>query len=306
MRKRSIAILCLFASCGLSLPLAGCGDSQAAPSGITEPITVATGQFIAGSFPTAHSSGPAISQLSLRNSQFLAGTTGKAISGLAGAGSQSVAFGLQGLGTGFWVVPIGAPALQDPGTFEWSATFDFSHDLTPGTIPLLIAASDANGQFGPITTQDLIIESLIPTGHVVASLTWGANADLDIHLVSPNGKELDPKHPNTIGSDVTTGKPLAHSGLLDRDSMAGCVPDGVRTENVVWSDNPTPGSYLVRADMFSACGQPAATFVFSLYVDGQVVLKKTGRLLDIDADGGGPGSGLFVTNFNCEGSGTCS
>jgi hypothetical protein len=306
MRGKLLEVFCLFAACGLALPLAGCGNSQAAPSGITEPITVAKAQFIEGSFPTTHDSGPAISQISLRNAQFLAGTTGKAMSGLAGAGSQSVAFGLKGLGTGFWIMPIGAPALQDPGTFEWSATIDFSHDLMPGTIPLQIAASDANGQFGPLSTQDLIIESLIPDGHVVASLTWGADADLDFHLVSPSGKELDPKHPNTIGSDENTGKPVAHSGLLDRDSLAGCVPDGVRTENVVWTDNPTPGTYLVRADMFSACGKPAATFVFSLYLDGQVVLRKTGRLLDIDADGGGPGSGLFVTEFSCEGTGTCS
>jgi hypothetical protein len=75
---------------------------------------------------------------------------------------------------------------------------------------------------------------------------------------------------------------------------------------VVWSDNPEVGTYTVRVDMFSACSQPAATFVFSLYVDGTQVLRKTGRLLDIDADGGGPGSGLFVTEFSCEGSGKCS
>jgi hypothetical protein len=304
MRKVSLAALS--ALCLATLGLSGCGDSQAAPSGITEPIRVANGQFIEGAFPTSHDSGPAITQFSIPNSQFLAGTTGKVIKGLASPGSQSVAFQLEGLGTGYWVLPVGAPDPTEQGALSWAATCDFSHDLAPGLQPLSIAASGPDGQFGPVATETLNIESLIPTGHVVASLTWGANADLDIHLVSPDGKELDPKHPNTIGSDDATGKPVAHSGLLDRDSMAGCVPDGVRTENVVWSDNPTPGTYLVRADMFSACGQPAATFVFSLYVDGQVVLKKTGRLLDIDADGGGPGSGLFVTDFTCEGSGTCS
>ncbi|MEO7033026.1 MAG: hypothetical protein ABI548_04235 [Polyangiaceae bacterium] len=303
--RRLAAILSLAALSALSPSLSGCGDSQAAPSGLDEPLTIAKAQFIEGPFPAPHDGGPAISQISIRNTEFIAGTTGKAISGLAGAGAQSVAVGLQGLGHGFWILPIGAPALQEPGTFEWAATVDFSHQLTPGPLPLLIAASNASGQFGPTFTETLNVDSLVPTGHVVASLTWGSNADLDIHLLGPSGKELDPKHPNTGALD-SDGMAKAHNGLLDRDSMASCTPDGLRTENVVWSDSPEKGGYLVRVDMFSACSKPAATFAFSLYVDGQVVLKKTGRLLDIDADGGGPGSGLFVTEFSCLGDGTCA
>ena len=88
------------------------------------------------------------------------------------------------------------------------------------------------------------------------------------------------------------------------DSNASCVQDGYRMENVVWSDAPEVGTYVVNVDMFSACGAPAATFSFSLYVDGQEIVHKVGRLLDIDADSGGPG--LFVTEFKCEGTGTCS
>jgi hypothetical protein len=145
----------------------------------------------------------------------------------------------------------------------------------------------------------------VPTGHVVASLTWGIDADLDLHIVSPSGKELSPKHPNTIASD-SNGKPVAGSGLLDHDSLAGCIPDGLRTENVVWGDAPEAGAYTVYVDLFSACGKPAANFKFSLLVDGQSVLEKAGRLLDIDADGGAS-SGLFVTQFTCDqGTGTCS
>ena len=304
MRGTSIAVLS--ALCAATLGLSACGDSQAAPSGVTEPLRVANAQFIAGDFPTSHDSGPVISQFSIPNSEFVAGTTGKVMKGLAGVGSQSVAFQLQGLGSGYWVLPVGSPDPTEQGALSWAATCDFSHDLKPGLQPLMIAASGPDGAFGPLSTETLNIKSLVPAGHVVASLTWGSNADLDIHLLSPSGKELDPKHPNTKASDEDTGKPVAHSGLLDRDSMAACVPDGLRTENVVWADNPEVGTYAVRVDMFSACSQPAATFVFSLLVDGTEVLRKTGRLLDIDADGGGPGSGLFVTEFSCEGTGTCS
>jgi hypothetical protein len=202
-------------------------------------------------------------------------------------------------------VPVGSEDLNAPGFFDWGASLSFS-TAVPGPKPeLAFAASDASGQFGPLTTQTLFVKSLLPMGHVVASLTWGVDADLDLHLVSPSGKELSPKHPNTIASDKD-GKPVAGSGLLDHDSLASCVPDGLRTENVVWSDAPEDGTYVVYVDMFSACGKPAANFKFSLLVDGQSVLEKAGRLLDIDADGGAS-SGLFVTQFTCDqGTGTCS
>jgi len=300
MRDLAFCLLPIF---GLSL--VGCGDSQAAPSGLEEPVRIAGGQFIEGSFPESHASGPEVMSVNIRNLELLEGASGKSVTGLAGPGSQSVAIALQGLGHGFWVVPVGGEDLDAPGSFDWGASLSFSTNV-PGTTPKLeFAASDASGNFGPLTTQTLFVKSLVPTGHVVASLTWGVDADLDLHLVAPGGKELSPKHPNTIASDAD-GKPVAGSGLLDHDSLASCVPDGLRTEDVVWTDAPAAGTYSVYVDMFSACGKPAANFKFSLLVDGQSVLEKAGRLLDIDADGGAS-SGLFVTQFTCdEGTGTCS
>jgi len=286
------------------LALCGC-SSESAGSGLGEPMRVSNGQFFSGSFPAAHPGGPEVSQLNIRNTEFLAGTPSKSVSGVAAAGAQSIALSLQDLSSGYWIVPVGAPDPQTPGSFVWGASCDFSRDLPAGFQNLLLAASDEQGNFGPRTTQKLNIKSLMPTGHVVAALTWGVDADLDLHVVSPSGKELSSKHPNTIGSDES-GMPLPGSGLLDRDSLAGCVPDGERTENVVWTDAPEPGFYSVRVNLFNACSKPSVTFKFSLYVDGQSVLERNGRLLDIDADGGA-GPGLFVTEFTCdEGTGTCS
>jgi hypothetical protein len=300
---------CLSVASLLTLTLSGCGDSVSAHAGIGEPLRVTNGTYFEGSFPVSHDGGPDVLAVNIRNSEFTAGTAGKGISGLADSKAQSVALGLQGLGHGYWILPMGAPDQMTLGAFNWSANCDFSRDIPAGMQTLNIAAADANGQFGAVRTQGLNIQPFIPAGHVVASLSWGADADLDLHLVGPSGKELDPKHPNSAelydaGDDA--GLPMPGSGLLEHDSLAACVPDGMRTENVVWNGDPEPGSYLVRVDMFSACGKPAANFVFTLYVDGQRVLQKNGRLLDSDADGGGPGSGLFVTQFTCEGSGTCS
>ena len=291
-----------FGVCALcSFGLAACGDSEAAPSGLAEPMRVSNGQFFLGSFPRSDDAGPTISQLMFRNTY-----PAKSIAGSATSSAQTVALAIEGLGSGYWLVPVGAPDLVVPGTFTWTASTEFSASIPPGPHNLLAAASAEDGKVGPVTSQTLLIKSLLPTGHVVASLTWGADVDLDLHIEAPGGKELFSKHPNTIASDET-GAPVSGSGLLDRDSLAACVPDGVRAENVVWSGPPATGVYFVRVDMFNACSKPAATFKFNLYVDGKSVLERTGRLLDMDADGGGEGSGLFVTQFTCdEGTGTCS
>ncbi len=293
----------------LALATSACGDSEPAHSGKSEPLIVRNGQFFEGSFPEADPSAPLVSQLSVKNTQFVAGTVNKVFTGDAATGSQSVALALQNVSHGYWILPVGPPDVNTPGAFTWSANCDFSRDLPAGMQQLQVAASDANGHFGPAMLETLTISPFVPAGHVVASLTWGSNADLDIHIQAPSGKELNPKHPNTaelIDAGADAGLPLPGSGLLDRDSNASCIQDGHRSENVVWTDNPEEGLYAVRVDMFSACGAPAANFTFSLFVDGQRVLEKSGRLLDTDADGGGIGAGLFVTEFNCEGTGTCS
>jgi len=301
---------------GFAVPflLSACGTSVDVHSGIDQPLTVRdasnsgrVAQFVSGAFPTAAPTVAPVSNVSIHNLNFAAGSVGKAISGLAGADSPSVAVALKGMGSGYWVVPTSVPDPTQNFALTWGLSCDFSRTIPAGSYSLLLAASDPHGRFSVAFEQLLQVTSFMPQGHVVASLTWDSAADLDLRLTSPSGKQQSPKHPNTgspydAGPDA--GQLMPGSGLLDRDSNASCVQDGYRTENVVWSDDPEPGTYVVNVDMFSACSAPAATFSFSLYVDGQQVVHKVGRLLDIDADGGGPG--LFVTEFHCEGTGTCS
>ncbi len=115
--------------------------------------------------------------------------------------------------------------------------------------------------------------------------------------MSPGGNELDPKHPNTLALD-DAGAPLPGNGVLDRDSNADCVLDGYREEDVVWQDPPKKGNYIARVDMFSACGAPSADFTLQIWVDKKQIFTRSGRLIALDASGGGPGAGLFVTEFH--------
>jgi uncharacterized protein YfaP (DUF2135 family) len=163
-------------------------------------------------------------------------------------------------------------------------------------------AVDKTGNAGPAPgtnqTEVLTFTSNVPTGDVVISLTWDTNADLDLHLVAPDGTELDPEHPNTAAMREADGGLPPGTAVLDRDSNANCVPDAFREEDAVFAGPPASGIYVVRVDMFSACGAPEAAYVVTVSVKGEVKGTFRGVLIAEDADGGGPGSGVFVTNLS--------
>jgi hypothetical protein len=284
------------------LLLAACGDpSVSARSGLDEPFTVAyvpvretravPGQFFRGELPQG-TEGPE-NNISNQQSAIFPGTPGKKIGGNAGILATAVAIKFKGLGTGYWVVPTTIPDVFLPGTIQWEAQLSFSRDVPAGRQTLQAVAVSADGLFGVPAETPLFAQPLVPRAPVVASLNWDTNADLDLHIVTHDGTELDPKHPATAPKGDGGFPP--GTGVLDRDSNAACVIDGVRTENVVWNDYPAPGLYLAKVDMFSACGEAAANFAFRLYVEGEATEPVVGRLLSIHADNGGPG--LAITNF---------
>lgn len=290
----------LVAACLLAHGAVGCGDSEAASSGANEPLTVSNGQFFEGNYPSDQG-GPAVTSTSgYRSTVIPAGTVAKSIGGNAANGALSVAVALESLGSGYWVAPVGSPDQETKGELTWKVICNFAHDLPEGPHRLVFAAANRDGQFGAPRFLDVTSLPFLPQGHVVASLSWGNDADVDLHLISPSGKELDPKHLTTTAIDDSTMMPAPGGGTLDRDSLANCSPDGRRAENVVWASDaaepPEAGTYTVKVHLFNSCGRPATSFAFDLYVDGKVTQHQAGILLDQDADNGS-GPGLYVTQF---------
>jgi hypothetical protein len=276
---------------GLCFLAAGCDDGVSATSGLGEPIRVRGGQFFEGAIPGA-TGGPEVATIDSQNNLVTQGQAGKKLAGVAKKGSTAVAARLEDLGTGYWIVPVGPEDPQTEGDLSWEMVIDYSTSARPGKHSLVLAASDQLGTFGPTRDLPILIQSLTPEGAAGITLSWDSNADLDLHVIGPNGKEADPKH-LTTAFDVDGGLPPG-AGAIDRDANAGCGQNGYRSETLVFVDPPAPGTYQIRVDMFDACSASAANFVVSARRAGTSVFSAKGRLLDLDADGGGPGSGLFV------------
>jgi hypothetical protein len=175
----------------------------------------------------------------------------------------------------------------------------------PGPHTFVTRAVDENGNFGPAFSRTVNVAAVSrPTGRLVVSLNWTNTADLDLHVVDPNGVEIWKRNINSYEPPAPGSAPeppgTVHvGGILDIDSNAGCTADGRHAENVVWSDAPPSGRYLVRVDTASLCSEIDARWRVEATLDGTSVGAAEGLSTDNDTRfSHDRGAGLLALTFD--------
>jgi hypothetical protein len=302
------------------IALGACGGE---PSllGLNEPLRIRGGTFVEGPLPGlppadgAPPSGPAITIIESVNNTVQIGQARLRLTGRTSIDGAAVGIALAGLGTGYWVVPVGPPdpTAGDEYTWDLDANIGWELPLGPGALDLVAIGDD--GAAGRQSALAVCVRPQLPDNaaacdpaaappDTVLSLTWDTDADLDLRVRTPEDVLVSPDHPSTIATDPITSADLRgpHVGLLDRDANAGCAIDGLDREDLVWQTAPIAGTYLVYAGLTDACGQAAVHFTATLYrsqpaADGTArlveVRHQDGVLLGAAADGGA-GPGLFL------------
>ena len=328
---RAWLVLVVTAAC-----LLGC-SSESLTAGVTEPIRVSYGsgrnaQFFSGELPGSPPlsdeeilSGvepqPPTASLDVSLGNVRQAETGFVASGATSSEAVAIGIRFMDLGSGYWVFPVTGLDPTRPGTYNWNATLDFGGNIAPGTHLLGVVAIDAAGHGGSQATIPLCVLSDIPDNSSacsatakppfsVLSLNWDTAVDLDLRIITPQGKVVDPKHPSTaVAVDGKFDPTAPNTGVFDTDAERHCVHTGYRRENLVWQDPPLPGTYFAYVSLFDACGQAAVRFNLSLNrpgpaaEDGTHALESTysqaGEMLAADADAGTK-LGLFVTEFSVQ------
>ena len=132
--------------------------------------------------------------------------------------------------------------------------------------------------------QQTVQVTTVGTGDVQISVTWNSAADVDLHLVEPNGNEIYYGNPRS-----STGENWI---LLERR----CGSDGPRAENIRFLSGRAPtGSYTVRVDHWSNCDASSTNYVVRV-INGTSSQTFTGTFTG-GGDFGGAGSGVTITTF---------
>lgn len=320
---RYAAISCVLCA---SLALSGCSGETLA-SGLEEPVRVSGAQFHRGALPgTSPSEEPGEATPSITSTQLAGlivppGYQGKQVSGRTSTDAVAVGLALRALGGGYWVFPVGAPDPTANNEYSFSARVDFSRAVPGGEQELVLVALDAAGRAGaqaasklcftsPIGDASLCSSSKAPPAAVI-SLSWDADADLDLRVVTPSGSIVDAKHPSTAeaGPDGSVDPSTPGTGSLERDSVRACVADGINRENLIFASSPASGGYAIYANLYEACGAASVRFSLRVYRaepkpegDGWELVEAeahSGILLAADANGGAR-LGLFITSFNAD------
>jgi len=250
--------------------------------GADEPIRVRGAQFLEGDLPGSPRGGdtpdgrPSITSFDFTNPTVLPGQAQKSIQGRSTDDAAAIAIRLAGLGSGYWILPIGGPDPQYPGELTWALSADFAADVSPGLYDLVVVAIDAEGRAGEQREQSLCFASRIPDNlhacnpdrappDVVIALTWSADADVDLVVRTPEGRLIGPKNP-LVDPPGEGGPPPPGASAIDRDSLASCLPDGLRQENLVFQKRPAAGSvFRIHADLFDSCGASSVSFHLAVY-----------------------------------------
>ncbi|MDB4938050.1 MAG: hypothetical protein JWP87_5022 [Labilithrix sp.] len=304
-------------------------SGEPSETGLAEPIRLRNASFKTGDLPgdppvaaTAAGAAPLITSFETASTVVRPGQTEKGLLGRASPDAVAVGLRFADVGSGYWVLPVDAPDPQNNGELGWQAVADFGANVAPGIHALRVVAIDGAGHAGTQRELSVCITPNIPDNlnacdpksippAAVLSLAWDTPVDLDLVVVTPDGRIVDAKHPRTIAppspgpsTGAADAGATANAGTFDRDSNGGCVIDGAQRENLVFQARPAPGSYLVYASLFDACGRAPVHFRFSLYepqatADPKIQqlvesITKKGVLLGIEASGGSR-LGTFVT-----------
>ncbi len=267
----------------------------------------APAQYMPGTIPAPQDGAPKVTEVASANNNIYPGQGDKHIGGRVGAGGVSVAISLEN-DVGYWVLPASDPDPLNPGEFSFATSLSFTTKLAMGTRNLVLVAIDANGRFGEPQKLPLTVGETDNPGILQVTLTWDTEADLDLHVVQPDGTELWRGHPSFFQPDPSVLRPtktqLTAGGVLDFDSNAQCVIDGRRKEVITWKQKPaTPaGQYTVRVDTFSLCGQTAANWKVHVVASGDAgTLDQTVAGFAVGTDTLGShaeGAGTTALTFN--------
>jgi hypothetical protein len=283
------------------LALAACGDGASSDPGLAAFLRVDGAHFVPGAMPAA-GRGPSVRSARVPHDTLTIGTQRERLSGTLDPAANAVAL-YRSRDAGYWILTAGIPTAEEPDLPSFNALLGLARDFPRGRFTLLLSATDRAGRFGARTSLALSAVSPSVDGELVVTLSWDDDADLDLHVIDPDGTEIwsrninswEPPAPGAATSDAGAWQA---GGLLDFDSNAGCAIDGRDLEHVSWQAQPPSGTYRVLVATASLCGEMSAHWALDVTLHGRSIANARGLSVETATrKGAGAGTGTAALSF---------
>jgi len=220
-------------------------------------IIIADGSFSDGAPPPASAGDPAMPTILSVTGPTAVTNGGSAILHIqlsAPVTSPTFVVGLEG-DTGYHTVTGADP--DGDGTYD--ITVQVAAEASMASLVLSVALVDAAGNAGAYSQVTIsLVQS--GTGDVKITLSFDRVHDLDLHVLEPNGEEIEYTNP-----DSATG------GKLDLDSGANCETSAANSENIFWPPGGAPaGQYVVSVYNYQQCSEGPIAFTVRVAYDSVV------------------------------------
>lgn len=160
----------------------------------------------------------------------------------------------------------------EAATLSWTVTGDVTQVTLDGqTVPATGSREvrptetktyelKAVGPGGEATESTTVQVLALGTGDLSFRLTWQGTADLDLHVIEPNGERIWYRNPQS-----STGGELDHDDLCDPTATGG-------PENIYWPRGQAPnGQYTIIVDYYGQCADEGRQgYQVYIFVDGGI------------------------------------
>ncbi len=161
------------------------------------------------------------------------------------------------------------------------------YETPPGVLPIRVAARDERGRVSPYGSKVFTVKA-VGSGDIQISVSWDTDADVDLHVIDPQGCE----------TNFTNKTGCASGAELDLDSNIGCPANGVKNENIFWPEGQSPaGTYTVLVNYYNGCNASVGpSYVVTTQVCGETQIYEGS--FNANADTLSASGATFVTEFD--------
>ncbi len=253
--------------------------------GLDALLRIEGGYYVEGPLP-AESGGPAVLSLETTRNALSPGDRGHILRGTLPGQANGLALMRAG-DPGHWIVTAGPPDIASPELLSFDLRAELDHGAPTGELRIETRATDRDGRTGATRALALMVEAEpVDDAELSVTLAWEGAADLDLRVVDPAGTEIGVRNPNAWEMPPPEAEPdptgWREGATLDVDAQAGCTAVGRRRERVRWPIAPAAGTYLVRVDTYSLCGDASARWRVIAARQGVVLGEAQGVSTPVD------------------------